>query len=435
MGKRREKIPPPGSKKEKSTAFYSRKKWKALLQNTNLELCGLKLDPRGGLVLCHALCKNHYVTRLDFSHNNLGDEGALAVADLLRANQQLTTLNVSQNGITDIGGIAIASAFIPSVSPSGAPGQWNRSLFSLTLAANELGDDTLLALSNATVCHRDLTRVDLSWNKIGPQGTKCLARCFQRNPLVNFILVGNDLGDVGTINLCDAMKKYGGRTQNTLNLYRNGITHKGAEAVGQLLEDNAFLMDVNLSGNAIGMKGVQALKNSIINSSTNLRFLNVSDNLLGDEGGKELAEIIAADLPQLIRLDASDNNFTDKSATAISKSLRVNTSLQMVDFQNNVFGPKAVAAVEEMVRETKTLKSMNLSNCIESSEVRRHLTLVVGEADGVHVELGNAGIGDDDGNDVPTKIAEWLQVLADQEAQRMEELKKAGKLNNKKKKK
>lgn len=434
MGRKREKIPPPGSKKEKNTLFYSRKKWKAALQLTNLELCGNHIDPRGALVICHAIAKNHYVTRLDLSNNDLGDEGALAVADMLRINQQLQSLNVSQNNITDIGGISIASAFIPSVSPSGAPGQWNRSLFTLIMAANQLGDDTLLALSNATVCHRDLTRVDLSWNRVGPLGTKCLLRSFQRNPLVNFILVANELGDEGTINLCEAMKRYGGRSQTTLNLYRNGITHKGAEAVGRMLEDNKIVMDVNLAGNSIGMKGIQAIKNSIVNSSSNLRFLNVSDNLLGDEGGKELAEIIAADLPLLIRLDASDNGFTDKSATAISKSLRVNTALQMVDFQNNTFGPKAVTAVEEMVRETKTLKSMNLSNCIESSEQRRHLTLVVGEAEGVHVEVGNTGIGEDEKIDIPSKWAEYLQVLADQEAQRMEELKKAGKLNKKKKK-
>lgn len=432
---KKERIPAPGTKKEKSTAFYTRKKWKAIMQYNTLDICGRRLDPRGAVVIGHALTKNHYVTKLNLCHNNLGDEGALAIADLLRANQQLQWLNLSQNGITDIGGIALASAFIPSVTPSGTPGQWNRSLFTLILAGNELGDDTLLALSNSTACHRDLTRVDLSWNKIGPQGTKCLLRSFQRNPLVNFVLVANAIGDEGTIHLCEAMKRYGGRSQTTLNLYRNSITHRGAEAVGRLLEDNATLMEVNLAGNSIGLKGIQAIKNALVSSSNSLRFLNVSDNLIGDEGGRELAEIIAADLSYLIRLDCSDNGIADKGATAIAKSLRANTVLQMVDCQNNVFGPKAVTAVEEMVRETQTLKALNLSNCIESTDVRRHLTLVVGEADGVHVEVGNNAMGGDDDGDLVFKIEEHLKMLADQEAQRQEELRKAGKLNKKSKKK
>eukprot|EP00796_Vickermania_ingenoplastis_P008811 gene8812-6197_t len=435
MGKKGGKPPAPGTKSEKSTNFFTKKKWRSVLQNTSVEVCGRSLDPRGAFVLSYAISKNNYIKKLDFSNNCIGDEGAVAIADMLRVNQLLQYLNLSQNGITDIGGIALASAFIPSVSPTGVPGQWNRSLFTLCLACNELGDDTLLAMSNATACNRDLTKVDLSYNKVGPQGTKALLRCFQRNPLVNFTLVGNNIGDEGATHMADALKHYGGRSQTTLNLYRNGITHRGAEAIGRLLENNSFLMDVNLAGNSIGQKGIHAIKNSIVNFSNSLRFLNVSDNLLGDEGAKELAEIIAADLSLLIRLDCSDNQITDKGATTICKSLRANTALQMIDCQNNSFGPKAVIAVEEVVKETQTLKSMNLSNCVESSDARRHLTLIVGETEGVHVELGNSGIGDDDNIDVPDKLAEYLQVLADQEAQRQEELKKAGKLNKKKKKK
>lgn len=440
------KLPPPGSKKEKSTCFYTRNKWKSALQNSLLDLCGRSLDPRGAMVIGFALQKNHCVTRLDLSHNNLGDEGALAITELLRVNTCINLLNLSHNNITDIGGVALASAFIPNVSPSGAPGQWNRTLFTIILMGNQLGDDTLLAFSNATVCNRDLTKVDLSWNHVGPQGTNCLWRCFQRNPLVNFLLMANNIGDEGTVHLCDAMKRFGGRSQTSLNLYRNNITHRGAEAVGKLLENNGTLLEVNLTGNSIGQKGMMALKNSLLalEDDCSLRSLNLSNNLLGDEGAIPLAEVIAANLGCLIHVDCSNNHISDKGAAALVKALQSNSSLQILDCQGNTFGPKAIAGVEELVRETKTLKSLNIANCVSSAEVRRHLMMVVGEHDGVHIDMGEAGIGGGGGEaegvdggkgDVPTKIAEYLRYLADQEAQRQLELKKAGKLNKRKPKK
>lgn len=444
------KLPPPGAKKEKNTCFYTRKKWKAVLQNSFLDLCGRQIDPRGAMVIGAALHKNHYVTRLDLTQNNLGDEGALAITELLRVNTCITLLNLSHNGITDVGGVALASAFIPTVSPTGAPGQWNKTLFTMILMGNDLGDDTLLAFSNATVCNRDLTRVDLSWNHVGPQGTNCLWRCFQRNPLVNFFLMANEIGDEGTVHLCDAVKRFGGRSQTSLNLYRNNITHRGAEAVGKLLQHNSTLLEVNLTGNSIGQKGMLALKQCLLEGEEdcNLHSLNLSNNLLGDEGAIQLAELIAGNISALIHVDCSNNNITDKGATALVKALQSNTTLQMIDCQGNAFGPKATAALEELIRETKTMKSINVSNCIESMEVRRHLMMIVGENDGVHIDVGESGIGgggggsssggedgDDERVDVPVKIAEYLQFLADQEAQRLQELKKAGKLNKKKPKK
>lgn len=445
------KLPPPGSKKEKNTCFYTRKKWKSVLQNSLVDLAGRQIDPRGAMVISFALQRNHYVSRVDLTQNNLGDEGALAIVELLRVNTTIQLLNLSQNNITDIGGIALASAFIPTVSPSGAPGQWNRTLFTIILAGNEIGDDSLLAFSNAAVCNRDLTKIDFSWNHVGPQGTNCLWRCFQRNPLVHFSLMANNIEDMGTIHLCDAMQRFGGRSQTTLNLYRNNITHRGAEAIGKLLEHNNIILEVNLTGNTIGHKGMQALKQSLVTGEEDcsLRSLNLSNNLLGDDGAIQLAELIAANGSSLISIDCSNNGITDKGATAIVKALQSNSNLQMIDCQGNLFGPKAVAAVEELVRTTKTLKSLNISNCIESKETRRQLMMIVGDHDGVHIDVGNTGEGgggnssgtggeDTDGGDkvdVPVKIAEYLQLLAEKEAQRLLELKKAGKLNKKKSKK
>lgn len=427
--KKREKIPFPGSKGEKSTNFYSKKKWRSLMQYSSLEIPGHSLGARGALVVGTALLKNHYVVRLDLSNTELGDEGAITLTEILKANSSIQTLYLANNGITDVGGIALASSFIPNVSASGQPGLWNRTLFNLILTGNECSDDTLLAFSNAAACHLDLNCVDLSWNHVGPSGTKCLMRCFQRNPLCNFILAANNIGDDGTIYLCEALQRYGGKSQTTLNLYRNDISHRGAAAIGRLLTNNEVVLDVNLCGNTLGVRGLKELAQCLSTSTCALRNLNLCDNMFGDEGAKDLASIIAADLPELIRMDISDNRFTDKGATLLMQALLKNTKLQLVNCENNTFGKKAVEAVEALIRETTSLKSLNLVHCIESADARRALTIVVGEVEGVHVEMGNRMT---DEIYPPTKMAEYLQIIADQEAAKALEAKKTKKRKRRK---
>lgn len=422
-GRKKDKVPFPGSKGETSTAFYSRKKWKAVLQETRLDLAGRALGARGGLVVTSALLKNTYIVSLDLSHTELGDEGAMTVANLLRVNATLQHLNLSHNNMTDAAGIALASAFIPNVSATGQPGQWNRTLYTLILMGNAFADDTLLALSNAAACHRDLARIDLSWNKVGPNGSKCLMRAYQRNPLCVYQLAANALGDEGTKYLCEALQRYGGRSQLTLNLYNNEISCSGANAVGQLLAHTTVVQDVSLAGNTIGFKGAQALQQHLtdfaILATCPLRFLNLSDNWLGDEGAASVAAIIAADLPALERLDVSDNQITDSGATTLVLAVLRNTHLRLLNCENNRLGAKAVEAVVRLVHESTSLKSLNVSGCIESAEHRRTLTVAVGETDGLHVELGPNpdAVAGDGSSDLVEKMTEHLQTLADHAAQ------------------
>lgn len=67
--------------------------------------------------------KNHYVTKLDLSHNKLGDEGAVIIADVLRLNNVIHWLNLSFNLISDIGGISLAAAFTPTECVNGVSDQ------------------------------------------------------------------------------------------------------------------------------------------------------------------------------------------------------------------------------------------------------------------------------------------------------------------------
>ncbi|KAG8348865.1 putative Leucine Rich repeat [Trypanosoma vivax] len=367
-------------------------------------------------IIGNALAKNKHVVRLDISHNKIGDAGAVAVAELLRRNETILHLNLAQNGITDVGGIALASAFIPNVSPNGQPGQWNRTLFTLVLAGNELGDATLLALSKAAACHRDLSRVDLSWNKIGPLGTKCLLRSMQRNPLCTYNLVANMIGDEGTEHLCEALQRYGNKTLTTLNLYRNDVSYRGCKAVGRLIENNEFILDLGLHSNTIGLRGMQELRHHLTSAPNRLRSINLNNCMLGDDGAQEVATIIEADLPTLERLSIADNNITDVGGVAIVKSLMVNNFLISVSCTGNRFGAKTVELTLQLLESAKVLKLLDFTNSIESSEMQRTLTFAGGDAEGLRVDVGE--MKETTLESVLQRIAEYMQMVLDVEAEK-----------------
>lgn len=416
MGRRKEKIPPPGTNKDSTTNFYSRKKWRMVFLSNVLELQGKKLIPRGMQIIGNALMKNRHVVKLELAHNDIGDAGAITLAELLRRNDTIQHLNLAQNKVTDVGGIALASAFIPNVSPNGQAGLWNRTLFTLVLSGNEMGDATLLAISKAAACHRDLMRVDLSWNKIGPLGTKCLGRSMQRNPNCTYILIGNQIGDEGTEHLCEALKRYSGKGTSSLNLLRNDVRYRGAKAVGRLIENNEYILDVSLHSNTLGLRGMQEIRHHLTSAPNRLRSLNLSNCMLGDSGAEELALLIDADLPTLERLSASDNDLTDIGGVAIVKALMTNNSLVAVNCSGNSFGAETVELTMKLVEKAKVLKQLDFTNSIESSDMRRTLAFAASDADGLSIDVGE--MQEDTYEGTVQRITEHMQLTLDAEAER-----------------
>lgn len=422
MGKK-EKIPAPGAKTDKYTNFYSKAKWKQFLAKPSLDIPGRNIEQRGALIIGNALAKNRMVVSIDFSHNHMGDGGAIEIAQILKVNEFIQNVNLAHNEITDVGGIALASSFIPCANPTGQPAQWNRSVYYMNLAGNKLGDDAMLAFTNAAACHRDLSRVDFSWNNVGPQGTKCLLRSMQRNPYCTFILSANLIGDEGTEYLCDAWRRYGGKANNSLQLYRNDISKNGADAIGRLIEGNEFVLDLNLSCNTLGFKGAQLLCQRFIGAKNIVRSLNLSNNLLGDEGADEVAQVIAANCESLTKLNISCNEITDKGGVALAQALAKNSTLLFVNFSENTFGAKTIDAIAEPIRNTKTLKILDLRKCLPTAELRQSIMSISNENPNLRVDTGSSD--EDVFGEMMAKITEHMQkILEDEE-----------KAKNKKKKK
>lgn len=400
---KKEKIPPPGNKKDEFTNFLSKAKWKQALAKAVLECNGRNMRGPGAKIVGNALAKNKWVTHIDFSHNHFGDAGAIELAQILKVNETIQNVNLSCNEITDVGGIAVASSFIPNANPSGQAGQWNRSVYYLNLSGNLLGADSLFALACAAACHRDLVKVELQFNKITALGCKGLLRALQRNPVCQFVLSNNEIGDEGAEYLSAAWKRYGVKgAQSSLNLTCNDICSKGATAIGELLGNNDFVEDVSLGWNSIGARGMQLIvPRCIAPYKTALRALNVSNNLIADEGAVQVGILIAANVPSLTRINVASNEITEKGGLAMARALIKNEFLvQLIMTDNKYVRDSAnemtslpatrkidtdetgtmVAAFCEAIGNAKALKVLDFRECRLTDSHKNDL----GKAAGAH---------------------------------------------------
>jgi len=99
-------------------------------------------------------------------------------------------------------------------------------------------------------CH--LSQLDLTYNKIGPDGALSLAFCLTRNEtLRRLILRQNLIRDAGCESLCLAL-----RSSNSslieLSIAANGLTDVAARALGVMLTSNTTLCRLDVSANVFG---------------------------------------------------------------------------------------------------------------------------------------------------------------------------------------
>lgn len=429
---KKEKIPAPGGKKDEYTNFYSKVKWRGFLMKSGLDVAGRNLRPQGSKILSNALLKNKWVVQIDLSHNHLGDEGAIEFAQVLKVTEMLHTVNLSCNEITDIGAVAIAAAFVPCANPTGMPSQWNRSVNYLTLACNQIGDDGFVALANAAACHHDMAKIDVSRNNIGGFGMRALYRSQERNRICQFTLYGNQLGNEGVEHLCEAWKQFGGKGSHAiLNLHSNDFSLGAGQAIGDLLDGNDFLQDINLSYNTLGSRGAEAIASKMVPAGRNvLRFMNLANNRLRDEGAEEIARIIEANGELLTKINLSYNDIEDRGGDALAKALGKNTFLTNFIATNNNFRDRTGNSMCRMITNSKTIKVVDIkaNNFSEAIKMKLSDAQKACPSAGFRMDYGAV----DDSLTMQAFLEKLTQYVAVLQA---EEAKKAAKKKGKKKKK
>eukprot|EP01006_Ploeotia_vitrea_P011667 TRINITY_DN31023_c0_g1_i1.p1 TRINITY_DN31023_c0_g1~~TRINITY_DN31023_c0_g1_i1.p1 ORF type:complete len:452 (+),score=26.55 TRINITY_DN31023_c0_g1_i1:54-1409(+) len=353
MPRRKDKIPPPGLKKDPYTNFMKKTKWQAVLRTQTLDLSGRNIQKEGAVTVAHALLKNIFVTNLNLTQNHLGDAGATEFAQMLKVNNNIRTLNVGINDLTDVGGVMLAAAFLI-----------NKTLTSFSAPGNSLEDDTATAFAHVLKNNREIKHVDLSWNAIATKGAKSLASVLAVNNDVIISLFQNRIGDEGCKALCENLKQYGRETLHQhVNWWQDDIGKAGALAIGEMLDANPKLMSLNLSWNSLGDAGTEAIAKAMqTNVGTQLPFcqvltINLCQNIVGDKAAQAFGGLLALDAP-LQTLNLSHNVITAEGAITIAEGLKTNGHLTSLNLAHNKIGDPAAPPFAEVVSTTSTLQAL-----------------------------------------------------------------------------
>lgn len=152
------------------------------------------IGERAFIIIVNPLHAFPKLTRLDLSHNNLGNRYP-ELANAFSRLKQLTSLNLSHNKLSDM----YAIEFAPSL-------YLLKQLTSLDLSGNNIGDEGAKAIADALPHLPQLTSLNLRSNRIGVEGAKAIAEALYRLPkLIKLSLHGNFIGEEGTKAIAKAL--------------------------------------------------------------------------------------------------------------------------------------------------------------------------------------------------------------------------------------
>ena len=146
-------------------------------------------------------------------------------------------------------------------------------------------DNGVAVICDALVENDVIEDLDISQNSIGVEGARTLGSFLKANnnrTLASLNLGFNRLGDEGVVALLDGLKS--NESLRTLGIGDCNISDEGAIALASLLEHGSHLKDLFLQGNGIGEAGLMAVANALKRNQS-LQYLAVFRNPgLGGEG-------------------------------------------------------------------------------------------------------------------------------------------------------
>jgi len=188
--------------------------------------------------------------------------------------------------------------------------------------------------------HPGVTRLNVSNNRIGPQGAEDIGRALALNTKIRGLWIGgNRIGAEGAGKLIDALSS--NTTFTTLDLIANQIfdahIHKhhvhGLKLMYGALARNTTLCALRLVDNNIHDNDALELARALERNTT-LTTLDLSCNSFGDEGTMHLARLLRQG--SLTALGLRDNRISLRGLDELFRSVRENTTCSVLDvsYQN-----------------------------------------------------------------------------------------------------
>ncbi|KAF7689953.1 hypothetical protein HF521_011757, partial [Silurus meridionalis] len=246
------------------------------------------------------------VNTLDLSRNKLEVSGVKRLSALLENPEcKVNDLRLQYCGVSDEGCAGLASALRSNPSH----------LRELNLSGNKVGDSGVKCLSCVSLCICRLLDCGVS-----DEGCAALDSALRSNPshLRELYLSGNKVGDSGVKFLSDLKDDERYKLQK-LKLCDCGVSDEGCAALASALRSNpSHLRDLNLSGNKVGDSGVKCLSAVLENPHCKLEILRLEQCEVSDEGCAALASALRSNPSHLSELHLSLNKVGDSGVKCLS---------------------------------------------------------------------------------------------------------------------
>ncbi|XP_012658852.1 leucine-rich repeat-containing protein 74A [Otolemur garnettii] len=202
--------------------------------------------------------------------------------------------------------------------------------------------------------------MNLNHHGLGPKGTKAIAIALVSNTAITKLEVeDNDITDEGLLSLVQMLQE--NYYLQEMNISNNSLGLEGARIISEFLQrDASSIWNLELSGNNLKEESAELLCQAL---STNYRIrkLNLSHNQFSDLGGEHLGQMLAINVG-LTSLDLSWNQFHIRGAMALCNGLRANLTLKKLDLFMNGFGNEGALALGDVLRLNSSLVYLDVGS-------------------------------------------------------------------------
>ncbi|XP_053139159.1 leucine-rich repeat-containing protein 74A isoform X3 [Hemicordylus capensis] len=175
-------------------------------------------------------------------------------------------------------------------------------------------------------------------------------------PIMN--LNHHGLGTKGTKALAIALVS--NTTITHLELEDNWILGEGTTYLVQMLRENCYIQELNISNNRLDTDGAEAICRMFFNNISNIRAIQLAGNNFNDESAIYFSESLMTNY-RVTELDLSHNEFAEKGGELLGQMLANNESLEVLNLSWNHLRMKGAVAFSAGLRANGTLKILDLA--------------------------------------------------------------------------
>ncbi|KAM5240687.1 leucine-rich repeat-containing protein 74A [Hipposideros larvatus] len=202
--------------------------------------------------------------------------------------------------------------------------------------------------------------MNLNHHGLGPNGTKAIAIALVSNTtVITLELADNCIMEQGVLSLMELLQE--NYYLQEMNISDNALGLEGARIISNFLQRNASsLLKLQLSGNNFKDESAELFLQALA-ANYQIKIVDLSHNQFSDKGGEFLGQMLALNVG-LLSLDLSWNHVCSRGAVALCNGLRVNVTLKTLDLSMNGFGNEGAAALGEVLRFNSSLVHLDVSS-------------------------------------------------------------------------